>query len=175
MTEPIFFEIPIYRNSLNKHTAEQQAEKDAFAKPENKLIAPESYKSMENYFHMELWYPWRYNEVIGYLNLFIMGNQFRADYWKVKKRRFNRGITKKKFMYYGKAIEKNIPKNATSEQIFELMKIAIIECNKHDFKNFHVDLSTFNVMGAFVDWKELTSKLNSFVYPDLRQTYFDKK
>lgn len=175
MTEPIFFEIPIYRINQAKHTIEQEEELKKVADPQIKATAPESYKSAENYFHRELWYPWRYNEVIGYLNLFIMGTQFRADYWKVKKQRYNRGITAKKFQYWGKAIEKQIPKNATSEEIFQVMKDAITECQKTDFKQFHFDLSVFNVIGLFVNWKELTKRLNSFTYPEFRQAFFDSK
>ena len=175
MTEPIFFEIPIYRVPQSKHTAEQQLEKEKLAKPENKLIAPESYKSAEAFFERELWYPWRYNEIIGYLDLFIMGTQFRADYWKVKKQRYNRGITAKKFLYWGKAIEKQIPQIANSAEIYQLMKDAISESNKRDFNNFYFDMSVFNVIGLFVDWKDLSKKLNSFSYPQFRQAYFNAK
>jgi len=75
----------------------------------------------------------------------------------------------------GQPLEKSIPKNLSSSEIFELMTKAIVECNQRDFKRFHIDLSAFSVIGTFVDWKELTTKLNSFVYPELRQTYFDNK
>ncbi|MEO7215536.1 hypothetical protein [Mucilaginibacter sp.] len=71
MTEPIFFEIPIYRVPQSKHTQEQEQEKIKVAKPENKLIAPESFRSAEAYFDREMWYPWRYNEIVGYLDLYI--------------------------------------------------------------------------------------------------------
>ena len=174
MTEPFFFEIPIYRCTSKDHSSLMEKERDKAADPEIKDIAPESYKNAKDYFDRHLWYGWRYNEIIGSLNLYIMGSQFRADYWLVKKQRFNSGITKKNFAYAGKAFEKSIPRNLTSAEIYKF----ILETLEHvsqskEFKRFHFDLTTFKVMGEFVDWALLTEKLNSFAFPERRRKYFE--
>jgi len=148
MNEPIFFEIPIYRCSKKAHGIEMKKEEQKWASPDN--------------FHRFSWYAWKYNEIIGYLNLYIFGSQLRIDIWFVDKQRFNKGILKKKFKLHGKGFEKAIPKNKPSNEIFEFIIENIMQLYKNDFKRYHFDFRTFKVIGQFVNWVELTSKLDSF-------------
>ncbi len=87
MTEPIFFEIPIYHRSLSAHTSDMQAQEAKITKTVNKDLYPESFKALYNGFHAAIWYGWKYNEIVGYLNLYILGSQFRADIWFITKKR----------------------------------------------------------------------------------------
>lgn len=159
MIEPIFFEIPIYRCSKKVHGLETEIEEKKWASVDN--------------FHQFSWYAWKYNEIIGYLNLNIFGSQLRIDIWFVDKKRFNRGILKKKFKLHGKVFEKVIPRNKSSNEIFEFIIKNLIEINKSNYKRFHFDLRTFKVVGQFVDWVELTTKLNSFAHPEFWKKYFE--
>ena len=172
MTEPTFFEIPIYRCTLNEHTAYMQIEESKIKEAVPSTLYPESAQAILNNFHASIWYPWKYNEIIGYLNLYIMGSQFRADLWLAKKLRYNRGITKKTFKYYGKALEKQMPRNKSSEEIFEFMLEELKKLNERDFRKHYFDLKTFKVIGKFINWIELIDKLNSYKYPEFRRSYF---
>ena len=173
MTEPIFFEIPIYRCNLTSHSAYMAAEEQKFAPIENKEQFPGSYAFAYHYFHKEKWYSWRYNEIVGYLNLYIMGSQFRGDMWFIDKQRISKGIIKKRFKLFGKTFEKEIPKQKSSIEIFEFIIETLIHHNKKEYKKYYFDLKTFKVIGQFVDWVELTKKLNSYTYPEHRKKYFD--
>lgn len=159
MNEIIFFEIPIYRCSRKEHTNYMEKEK---LKWEN----PDAFTSFS-------WFAWKYYEIIGYLNLSIFGTQFTCDTWLIDKKRIPKGITKKKFKLLGKTFEKNLPKNKTSKEIFDFINESLVEYNKSDFKKHYFDLRTFNAIGQFVDWLELTKKLNSFSNPDIRKKYFE--
>lgn len=175
MTEPFFFEIPIYRCRQSAHTAMMKQEEEKIANPAYKDVAPESYQNAYRFFHKSLWYGWRYNEVIGYLNLYIMGSQFRGDSWMVKKARFNKGIVKKKFEYIGKEFEKEIPRDLDSAGIYSFMMEVLAGVQKREFKKRQFDLKTFKVIAPFVDWKTLTQQLNSYSYPEHRRKYFDEE
>jgi len=173
MTEPIFFEIPIYRCTLSSHSAYMETEEQKFAPIQNKERFPVSYENAYNYFHKERWYSWRYNEIVGYINLYIMGSQFRGDIWLISAKRINKGITKKKFRLLGKTFEKEIPKNKSSTEIFDFIIETLISHNKIQFKKYYFDLKTLKVIGQYVDWIELAKKLNSYTYPEYRRKYFD--
>lgn len=175
MTEPIIFEIPIYRCKLAAHTEEVSAYEQKINEEIPKDKFPDSNASMLYHFHSNIWYPWKYNEIVGYLNLYIMGTQFRADVWFVNKQRINKGIIKKRFVYRGKAFETMIPRQSTSADIFQLMLNRIVRLNNIDFMKFHFDLKTFKVIGQFVDWKELTKRLNSYTFPEHRHKYFEEE
>lgn len=152
MNEPVFFEVPIYRCSKSDHSDYMKSEEQKWESPDN--------------FHQFKWYPWKYNEIIGYLNLHIMGSQFRSDVWFIERKRIDKGLVKKKFKLLGKASEKEIPKGKSSSQIFNFVIENLEQLNKtKEYKKYHFDLKTLKVAGQFIDWVELTSKLNSFAYP----------
>ena len=125
---------------------------------------------MHDHYNASIWYSWKYNEIIGYLNLYILGSQFRADVWMVKKCRHYAGITKKKFLYCGKAFEKQIPRGYTSSEIFKFMIDQLLYINSKDYKRRHFDLRAFKAAGRFIDWNGLIEKLNQFD-PEFRKNY----
>lgn len=59
------------------------------------------------------------------------------------------------------------PKNLSSSEIFQEIVKELERLNKNEmpFRNRHIDLKSFKIIGEFVDWKLLVDKLNSFKYP----------
>lgn len=120
-------------------------------------------KDIEDFFiYHKKWYPWKYNEIIGYLNLRIYGNQLRINCWKVDKNRHNKGITLKQFSFFGETLQTTIPAKLDSIEIMNFIKAKLFDLNRKEFKNYHFDLQTFITIGAFVNWAELIEKLNPF-------------
>jgi len=174
MTEPIFFEIPVYLRSFAAHTSDMQTQEAEITQATDRDLYPETFQAIYNNFHSEIWYPWKYNEIVGYLNLYILGSQFRADIWLITNRRINKGIIKKKFKYVGKTLEKPLPRCKSSEQIFSFILEELMTLNKKkEYKSFAFDLKTFKVVGIYINWIELIDKLNSYKYPELRRAYFE--
>lgn len=167
MIEPYYFEIPIYRCDLGTHTKEMKAKEKEFTIEEYKDSAPISYQNMIDHFHRDIWYPWKYNEVIGWICLYIMGTQIRGDYYFTSAKRIGKGIRKKRFNYYGKAFEHSLTRNLSSNEIYQeiINELEHLNKNNKSFKNRHIDLKSFKIIGEFVDWKLLVDKLNSFKYP----------
>ena len=158
MKDSIFFEIPIYRCSIEKYSNEVKVDYQKFA-DECYLMGEADIKE---YFYTKKWNPWKYNNVIGYLNLYILGNQFRADLWKVAKERYNKGITKKEFKYFDKTLQATIPRDLNSIEILEFIKHKLEDLNQKEFKNRYFDLEAFTAIATFVNWKELIEKLNPY-------------
>jgi hypothetical protein len=164
MLEPYFFEIPIYRCDPDTHTKEMSDKEIEFTREEWKDTAPISYQNMINHFHESVWYPWKFNEVIGWLCLYIMGSQVRGEYYFDTAKRINKGIRIKKFKYVGKAFEHSLKFSLTSQEIFNeiILELEKLNFRRKPLKKRYIDLETFKTVGQFIDWKTLTEKLNSF-------------
>jgi hypothetical protein len=166
MTEPYYFEIPIYRCNQDTHTKEMESQLKEYTNEEIKEVAPESYQHWINYFHRSMWYPWKFNEAIGWICLYIFGSQIRGDYFLITSKRIGKGTRNKRFKFYGKAFEHSLPRNLSSSEIYQEITIALNMLKKNrPFKNRYLDLSSFETIGQFVDWVSLVDKLNSFKYP----------
>ena len=164
MSEPYYFEIPVYRCSIKTHTAEMKSKEREFTHDEWKEVAPESYQNSINYFDRTIWYPWRYNEIIGWIRLYVMGNQIRGEYYFDASGRIRKGIRKKKYVYCGKAFEHHLFGDMTSQEIFNEIISVLEKINKNEkpFKKRYIDLTTFKTIGEFVDWKMLIDNLGAF-------------
>ncbi len=117
-------------------------------------------------------YNYDYNEIIGWLKLYVLGNQIRGEYhFEVDsgdrhrtKKRINKGIRKKQFENFGKAFEISIDKNENSKQIFSriIEKIEHLMQKEVPFKGRVINTTKFEKIGEFVDWERLLIKLNPF-------------
>lgn len=167
MIESCFFEIPVYRCNQDTHAKEMKNKEIEYTIEEYKETAPSSYQNMINYFNDTIWYPWKYNEIIGWIYLYVMGTQLRGEYYFTTAKRIGKGINKKKFKYCGKAFEHSLTCTDSSNEIFKEILTVLEKVNKNEtpFKKRYLDLRTFKTVGEFVDWKNLVEKLNSFKYP----------
>lgn len=165
MNDAFFFEIPIYRCTFEKHSEDMEKKYQEFA---SKCYMIDK-KDIDYFFsQLNICYPWKYNEIIGYLNLYILGNQLRIDYWKVNKKRYNKGITLKKYKFVGKALEAVIPEKLNSIEIMNFINTELLNLSNAEFKKYHFDLETFTNISNFVNWKELIIKLNRMTTSELK-------
>lgn len=87
ITEPIFFEIPIYRCESEKHRLEFDVKFDGLLKEIDKINYPTHHENYLQFLNEYVFYEWKYNEIVGYLNLYILGSQLRADYYFIDKKK----------------------------------------------------------------------------------------
>ena len=64
----------------------------------------------------------------------------------------NKGIIKKKYKYLGKTLERQIPKNNSSLEVFGFIMEELVSLNKREYKNYFFDLKTFKVIGGFINF-----------------------
>jgi hypothetical protein len=103
---------------------------------------------------------WRFNEIVGYVRLHFLGMQVRGELFMVDVEKFVR--TRKKLLIYQThkvALERDIPLNASNEEIFEVILQYIVD-TRQELKPRYVDSSLFELIGKFVDWKALLKEHN---------------
>jgi len=159
--EKYFFDIPIYRCPVEKHTQELDNAKKARLQnlidihgPE--VMKSESYKWVANDFDRVEWYPWRYNEVIGWIRLYAAGSQVKGELWFTNAKRIRRDLKRNRIYYRGKAFERTIRKNQASTEIIKIIceELAIQE-KKYPVKGRYLDIETFCRIGEFINWRQL--------------------
>jgi hypothetical protein len=154
------FDIPIYRCRIDKHTREFEDEKTKFFSPLFKygpeVIHSQSYAFQQNYFDREKWYPWRFNEVIGWIRLFTLEDQIKGELWFVKAQRIRKGLKKKSIHYVGEAFRLwRFPKKSSTQIYEKLCSILDRILAEEPLKGRYVDTELFHNIGPYVDWKKL--------------------
>lgn len=159
--ENYFFDIPIYRCPVEKHTQELDNDKkkrlqDIVDMHGPEVIKSESYKWTENHFDRTQWYPWRYNEVIGWLRLYRLGSQVRGELWFTNAKIIRRDLKRKRIYYRGKAFERSLYKSMSSTEIFEsICKELERQKKEPPIKGRFLDMKIFLRTGQFINWKKL--------------------
>jgi len=162
-----FLDIPVYRCTQEKHTKEMEMEKrgliqylESSGVPREN--APTAYLNAENHFDRNLWYSWKYNDIIGWIRLFVCGRQLRGEYWWVTSRRIiKRG--KKEFSYCGKAFESEDIISEDSNQIFSILCGLLNQLSKErPFKSRYIDMELLLTLGPYINWREL---IDSMIFP----------
>lgn len=158
ISEKYFFEIAVYKSKEDVYNSEMERERQEYL---SKLMAsrdeaPDSYAFAEKWFDEKNWYPWRYNQIIGWLRLYILGTQVRAEYFFIDAKRITRRIKDKKFLWCGKAFELNFDLPNSSSTIYSgICKALKGLSKKHPFKKGYIDLEAFYQIGPFVNWRTL--------------------
>jgi len=159
MSEKYFFDIPIYRCTIERHAQEMENEKQRFLNlglPYDDDI-PESYVSgVEKRFEGSIWYPWRYNEIIGWIRLYAFGFQIGGEYWFIRAKRIRRDLRRKRIYFSGKAFEHSFHPYESAAKIygeicFELGRLQ----DERPFQGRYLDLDTFRRIGPFIKWRHL--------------------
>ena len=55
--------------------------------------------------HNAQWAPWHYNNTIGWIRIFLLGDQIRGDYYFIDAKRISKSLRQKRYRYHLKAFE----------------------------------------------------------------------
>ncbi|WP_278034125.1 hypothetical protein [Flavobacterium nitratireducens] len=111
-----------------------------------------------------------YNEVIGWIQLYVLGNQIRGKYFfevnpydkrKIKKR-FDKCIRKKQFELIGKAFECSIYDDISDKIYLKIINQINNLTKEKPFVGKIIDTSKLEKISMFVDWKKLLKGLSKF-------------
>lgn len=168
-----FFEIPVYRCSPEKYEEELKAIYEEIVQHFQFICRdlPEyDYtQSVQRSFERR-YYGYEYNEVVGWIRLYIFGKQIRGIHHfetnledrNVYKKRLTRGIRKKRFGESEKAFELTIDKEWESDEIFSELLQELERLNKTEtpFPKRYFDLEQLKNAGPFINWRKLVDHLN---------------
>lgn len=99
---------------------------------------------------------WEYNQAVGWLRLYVLGNQLRGTYWFTSAKRVHTNAVRKQFDWQGRALELDISDDQASQDIFaELVEEVREFARSSHIRRRHVDLRPLLLLGPFVDWRAL--------------------
>ena len=152
-----FFEIPVYRLSENAY---QKEEEKFLLKFHNKVHLKNgkvnSNISYNQFKENSCLYrdTWRYNEIIGYIRLYIMGYQIRGEYYQHNVTRIYKTRTKHYKLKTQKLATEITLLHKTNENIYQSIVRYINKCNAELVKRY-IDVETFYQIGKYIDWNGL--------------------
>jgi len=110
--------------------------------PISREKSPDTYRVFEQ--HNRIIQPWIFNQIIGWLRLYVIGTSIKADYYSIKDKDFS------------KAFELNPINSESSINIFKNIHDKIIKINsKRPFKGHYIDLEKFSYIGPYVNWRAI--------------------
>ncbi len=161
MRETYFFDLPVYRISEKKFHQDRDAWVDSIMYPKNFLQAEElrvrdqvnlEYLASRRARLADCYGCWMFNDIVGYIRLFILGTQVRGEYFAVDKKRMFKTLTKKFIWHTDKLVpEVDIRKPYSRRDILEAIQNYIDGCKKH-LPRRHIDTSIFDSIADHVDW-----------------------
>lgn len=153
MKEIILFDIPIYRCSVNKYADEIKEIKDKHIRSMEAIgLSP-----MQSFDFPS----WRYNEIVGWVNISIWNNRIRAEYWLVKQR-IMKWLRRKEFQAKGKLFVHHLRhKNMSSVDIYNALRQKLTSSFEELFPKYYLDITTFDNIGPSLDWTELHKKTSN--------------
>ena len=124
-------------------------------------LKPEDIDRHERLLWQQLMMPWKYNQIVGWVRIYIFGNQLRGDYWLIEAKRFGPTLKKKRFIHRGKAFELWLHAKETNKQLFGRMLNRLRKLEEVDLKynprtrRCVLDLECFESLGRFVNWRRM--------------------
>ena len=164
--ERYFFEIPVYICEEDAYCREREKAKQKFL--ENLYVkcngisreqAPDIYPNAEYFFEYDYGGAWRYNQVIGWIRLYVLDWQIRGEIWFVKATRIRRNMRKKRYYWFGKAFELWFYDQDSSAEIYEEIYHTLEQLRDElPFKKRYIDIEASYNIGQHVDWHGLIRK-----------------
>ena len=158
------FDIPVYRVSQEEYDKEWQSS-EQFKTIENLYCPPENVElntlkiQAQSEMIKKFGGCWRYNDVIGYIRLYVLGNQIRGEYYCHHKRitKIRRQLFEFKADKLADEVDLDFSEESSNEDIFLQIIKYINSCrkelNKKSKGKRYIYSSLFEKAGKYIDWK----------------------
>jgi hypothetical protein len=169
-----FFEIPVYRCTPEQYKEELRLILEDIVQNFqfiSKDLPEYDYTQNVQRSFEKRYYGYDYNEVVGWIRLYIFGTQIRGIHYfetnlenrNVYKKRLTKGIRKKRFGESEKAFELTIEKGWCGDEIFSKLLQELESLNKTEtpFPKRYFDLEQLKNAGPFIDWRKLVDELRN--------------
>jgi len=157
--EKYFFDIPVFRCSLEEWGKERSAENLKLAKQIKRTedVTAKDIKNAEDW-NRGSFSSYRYSDLVGIIRLYAMPGQIRAETFFVTNKRLVRNQKNKRWSYLGKLLEFMVFPEMTNGEIYDwtLKKIKRVSKEESYLKKRFVEIECFETTGPFIDYKKLT-------------------
>ncbi|MFA5552196.1 MAG: hypothetical protein WDA03_11350 [Trueperaceae bacterium] len=157
-------DVPVYRLPQHEYETARTAYINNAIERMGLLHAGPENAHLVGVYEAHMWHKyggaWRYNEIVGYIRLHILGGRVRGEWWAVRANRIVR--TRKKqfeFKHWKLAPERHVPSPTSSEEVYRTILRYLDDCRREaELKNRYVDSEVLESLGPFVDWLALTGQ-----------------
>lgn len=150
-----FLDLPVYRCIERAHAAEMAAARAKRQEPLRQHFAENSdaFRRAGTAFDLREWYAWRFNEVVGFVRLYILGSQVRGELWWRRGARLS-ARPRQPFEQRETIFEHEVEPSDSSERIFKgLVEELATAARDRPLKGRFLDCEVLERMGPFVDWR----------------------
>lgn len=161
MTEKYFFEIGVYSLDEDSFYKEYETRKRKYFEwffQYSGRIAPDRIPSSFAWAEQHLFEKygcWPCNQAIGWIRLYVMGEQIRGEYYFVDAKRI-RLLMKRKFSWHGNAFELHVSPEDSSAKIASDLETELRRLAKEKpFRGRHIDLEALMEIAPFIEWRQL--------------------
>ena len=106
---------------------------------------------------------WKYNKIIGWIELYLNGHTLKAELWFVNAKRIGIDLQKKYFEYSGKIADVSITHRKSKSEIKEDIKIFFSNCQKgiylKNLKNRYFDTSELYRCLEYLDLNKMIAQI----------------
>lgn len=157
-----FFEIPVYRLSYEKYMDEEeqlllQLYNNIHLKNgqvKSSIQYQEFKENMNKYRDI-----WKYNEIIGYIRLYILGLEIRGEYYQHKTTRIRKTRTKHFEFITLKLVSEKSLAHKSNDEIFIIILEYLNQCCM-ELKKMYIDTKDFENIGKYIDWNSFIKDKN---------------
>lgn len=164
MSDYYVFDIPIYRCEEGKFYRQMTEHIESYfnsiydgLKIPRPATDPPHLAFIRGHMQNRFGAPWDFNQVVGWLRLFVEGSGIGGHLWMVDAKRVSRSMHKRFTLRSGSnVLAFTMPPDADSATIYRITLESIRHLSKiPEFRKRVFDLREFQNIGPFVNWKEL--------------------
>ena len=151
------FEIPVYRLDPTSFEKELQKKLDKICNPltmfENLFPknAKEKYQAHRHELELHIGYPWKFNEIIGWVLLNIDRNIFSGELFYKEGKRIMKG-SKQKINYKGESFRFDVTNSMTDLDIYSHILTELRGLTKmKNTKGRYIDIHRFETIGKYIN------------------------
>ena len=167
MRDKYIFDIPVYRKSHDEFDAEidtamaKRVEHIISHDPQRRRPDRETHQRLHHAVIAESGGPWQFNQIVGWLRLFVEGDKIGCHPWWVDAKRLSRRMRQKRLYLQTTSDVLGVRlRNESSNEIYDILLKRLSEkAEEQPYKNRYVDLDIFRRVGPFIDWREMIDQM----------------
>lgn len=150
--------IPIYRCSPDQHYNDMEHEKEKYLKSFFKSADNDLIEKNSRMFSRECWYPWQYNEIVGFLQIVLNKAKLEGVLW-FNVKRISKNNKRKRILLKGKVFECLLNINNSENELIEIVSDKIFDWfnNSPTMKNRYIDVMDTNFKIFSINWMQTIS------------------
>jgi len=167
MRDQYIFDIPIYRKTKDDFNNEIKTSLGSRVgwiishDLDRRPLKNETYDRLKDSVIRESGGPWQFNQIIGWLRLFVEGNTIGGHFWWIDAKRLNRKIRYKRLYLTtpSDVLQAWFPKESSTEIFDKLLNDLTTMAKEPKYKKHYFDLDVFRRIGPFIDWRDLINSV----------------